>query len=234
MKIAICDDHKIVADELIKLLKKYDELYEISYFEKPSLLYEFMKKDTVDLVFMDLEYEDNSEDGILWVKRINKEIPNIIFIILTAYEERYKEGYEVRAFRFMTKPIIEQELYDYMEAVKNELSLTTSIEIKRRGISYNVSVTDICYISAQAGGSEMWTRKDMFPSDESLLRWEEKLPMDVFFRCHSKYLVNMHYIESYEKQKILLISGEKIPVSRRRWREFQVAYMKYDTHSICN
>lgn len=229
MRIAICDDYKIVADELIELLMKYDKSYEVSYFEKPSLLYEYMKEATVDLVFMDLEYEDESEDGIYWTKKINKEFTRVIFIILTAYEERYKEGYEARAFRFMTKPICESEFLDYMEAVKDVLNLGDTIEVKRRGISYSVPVVDICYISAQAGGSEIWTRKDMFSSDESLLRLEEKVPMNIFFRCHSKYLVNMQYIKNCENHRIYLLSGEKIPVSRRRWKEFQIAYMKYDT-----
>lgn len=230
MKIAICDDHKIVADELINMLNKFDNSYDVIYFEKPSLLFEYLKNTTVDLVFMDLKFEDTNEDGIAWLKIINKKLPNTIFIILTAYEERYKEGYEVKAFRFMTKPINERELFNYMNAVKDELQHTASIDIKRRGILYHVPIMDIYYISAQAGGSELWMKNDMFLSDESLLRWEEKLPMNIFFRCHSKYLVNMQYIKTFENQKLVLTSGEKIPIARRRWKDFQIAYMKFDTH----
>lgn len=229
MKIAICDDHSIVSDELSKMIKTYNDAFEVSCFERPSTLYENMKKEKPNVLFMDLNFFDYEEDGIDWLKKINKEFNDILVIILTAYEERFKEGYEVRAFRFMTKPIEKKELYDYLQACEDELDFTTTIEIKRRGTEYSIPISDICYIAAQCGGSEMWTKNDMFPSEESLLRWEEKLPEKLFFRCHNKYLINFLYIESYDKQNLLLINGEKIPVARRRFTEFQKKYMSFDT-----
>ncbi len=229
MKIAICDDNKIIVEQLFELIKKHDEKSQINCFFKPSQLFDYMQTDTVDLIFMDLEFCEENEDGIKWLKEIKKIFKNTIVIILTAYEERYKEGYEVRAFRFMTKPINENELFGYLVACENELKMSGSILVARRGITYSINMYDICYISAQAGGSEIWTRKDMFLSEESLLRWESNLPMENFFRCHSKYIVNLYHVKKIENQKLTLLNGEIIPVSRRKWKEFQIAYMKYDT-----
>lgn len=229
MKIAICEDHKIVADELTRLIKKYDHSQEIMYFNKPSALFQYMDTSFFDLIFMDLNFESEEEDGIKWLRTINKVHPHTMVIILTAYEERYKEGFEVRAFRFMSKPIIEQELIKYLEAVNTELSQAKSIMIKRKGIEHNLPIHDICYISAQVGGTELWTKKDMFPSEESLLHWANILPANCFFRCHNKYLVNLQHVKNYHQQEILLSTGEKIPISRRRWRDFQKAFMQYDT-----
>ena len=39
----------------------------------------------------------------------------------------------------------------------------------------------------------------------------------------------MAHVVSFSNQIITLANGEKIPVSRRRWKSFQLAYMKYDT-----
>ncbi len=233
MRIILCDDHEVMSRELGELIKKFDERYEQSneflYFSKPSLLFQYMEKENVDLVFMDLEFCDENEDGIMWLKKIKKQFPRTIVIILTAYENRYKEGFEARAFRFMTKPIEERELFAYIQVSMEELQLTESINMMRRGIEYNIKICDICYLSAQSGGSELWTRKDMFYCEESLLQWEQRLPQTIFFRCHSKYLVNMAHIISFENQILTLVDGERIPVSRRRWKEFQLAYMKFDT-----
>ncbi len=240
MKIVLCDDQKVVAENLYTLLNKFfkrgdkntkeiQDTYEFLFFEKPSLLYEYMQKNTVDLIFMDLEFLDKTEDGILWTKRIKKSFPKTVVIILTAYDERYKEGFEARAFRFMTKPIEEKELFRYLQNSMEELELGQSIKLLRRGIPHTVFIRDICYLSAQSGGSELWTVKDMFMCEESLLQWEEKLPDTVFFRCHSKYLVNLAHVMSFEQQVLLLDNGEKIPVSRRKWKAFQFAYMKFDT-----
>lgn len=233
MKIIVCDDQKNIFEELKELLKKFDNLYqensELLYFPKPSLVQEYLQSEPADIVFMDLEFCDASEDGILWLKRMKSGFSHTIFIILTAYENRYKEGFEARAFRFMTKPIEERELFDYLLVSMEELHLRESISIVRRGIPHNILIHDICYLTAQSGKSELWTKNDVFFCDESLLQWEQRLSPNMFFRCHSKYLVNLTHVVSFANQLITLANGEKIPVSRRKWKAFQLAYMKFDT-----
>ena len=233
MRIVLCDDQKIVSDELGQLINKFCEKNRIQseflYFEKPSIMFKYMETETVDIIFMDLEFCDEAEDGIEWLKRIKRYYPRVVVIILTAYENRYKEGYEVRAFRFMTKPIQEKELFEYLQVGIEELELTKSISLTRRGIPHNILIRDICYLSAQSGGSELWTRTDMYYCEESLLQWEQRLTTTTFFRCHSKYLVNLAHVTKFENQVLTLQNGEKIPVSRRKWKAFQLAYMKFDT-----
>lgn len=236
MRIAICDDEEIIAEEMSILIQRYnkqkDMENDIVYFTKPSQLYTYMEKAPVDIAFMDLEFKNGEEDGIVWSKKIRKKWPNVILIILTAYERRYKEGYEARAFRFMTKPIVEQELFDNLESGMEELSLTESVSVMRRGILHNIMIQDIYYLAAQSGGSELWTRTDMYCCEESLLQWENRLPAGMFFRCHHKYVVNLMCVSKVEPQLLTLINGERIPVSRRKWRDFQIAYMKWDTRHI--
>lgn len=233
MKIALCDDQKNIFEQLHELIQIFDTENHIQndliYFDKPSILYQFMQQTTVDIIFTDLDFCDKSEDGILWAKKIKKQFPTTIIIILTAYENRYKEGFEARVFRFMTKPIDKKELFDYLSVSMEELQLTDSISLVRRGIPHNILLRDICYFSAQSGGSELWTRTDVYYCEESLLQWEKRMPTTLFFRCHSKYLVNLSHVTSFDKQILILDNGEKIPVSRRRWKPFQLAYMKYDT-----
>ncbi|MBO5166286.1 MAG: response regulator transcription factor [Lachnospiraceae bacterium] len=233
MKIILCDDEKIIFEQMNILLEKFSIENHIKndflYFAKPSELFDYMQTNEADIIFMDLEFGDGAEDGIRWIKNIKKHFPRTVVIILTAYEKRYKEGYEARAFRFMTKPIREDELFAYLHVSMEELQFTKSISLMRRGIPHDILIRDICYLSAQSGGSELWTRTDVYYCEESLLQWEHRLPMDSFFRCHSKYLVNMAHIIKCERQILTLVNGEKIPVSRRRWKAFQLAYMKFDT-----
>lgn len=233
MKIVLCDDHETISEQLNRLIQKYDDEHQMQndfrYFSKPSLLFQYMQEEPVDLIFMDLDFGDASEDGIVWSKKIKAAFPRTVLIILTAYENRYKEGYEARAFRFMTKPVEEKELFEYLNVSIEELDLTESISLTRRGIPHKILLRDICYFSAQSGGSELWTRTDMYCCEESLLEWERRLPATVFFRCHSKYLVNLTHVAKFESQSLTLSGGERIPISRRKWKAFQLAYMKYDT-----
>lgn len=233
MKIALCDDHEAVFEQLSQLIRKFDDQNQMKndflYFSKPSLLFQYMQQETPDLIFMDLDFCDTAEDGILWSKKIKQHFPRTILIILTAYENRYKEGYEARAFRFMTKPIEEKELFAYLTISLEELDLTKSISLTRRGIPHKILLRDICYFCAQSGGSELWTKADMYCCEESLLEWERRLPMTLFFRCHSKYLVNLAHVTGFKSQCLTLSNGRRIPISRRKWKAFQLAYMKFDT-----
>lgn len=238
MKIALCDDQKAVAEELQGKIHSFFEKNHIKgefiYFERPSELFAYMQEEIVDIIFMDLEFQNKAEDGILWSKKIKQMFPEVLVIILTAYENRYKEGYEAKAFRFMTKPVEEKELSEYLRVGMEELWFTESISLTKRGIPYSVRIRDIYYISVQSGGSEVWTKMEMFCREESLLQWEQRLPSALFFRCHSKYLVNLSQVTKFEHQMVTLVNGEKIPVSRRRWKDFQLAYMRYDTKEYKN
>lgn len=232
MYIAFCDDHEAVINQLNQLITEFDKETHtkntLVSFSTPSELYAHMQTNKVDIIFMDLEFSDTTEDGIEWSKKIAKQFPHTIIIILTAYESRYKEGFVARAFRFMTKPIQKKELFENLYACLEELQLSQSVSLLQYGAPYEILLKDIFYISAQSGGSELWTRSHIFVSEKSLLQWEEELPSTTFFRCHKKYLVNLLQIEKFENRILTLINGEKIPISRRKWREFQIAYMKFD------
>ena len=151
MKIALCDDEKLIFDQLERLLKKFTRENNIEtdflYFAKPSELFSYMQGNEVDLIFMDLEYGNETEDGIGWTKRIKEHFPHTITIILTAYEKRYKEGYEARAFRFMTKPICEEELFAYLHVSLKELRLTESISLTRRGIPHHILIKNLLKVA---------------------------------------------------------------------------------------
>lgn len=232
MRIAFCDDQKTIIEELDQLVRKFNYQNQLKdnliSFSTPLALYSYMQTEKVDLIFMDLEFQNTSEDGIEWSKKILKQFPKTIIIILTAYESRYKDGYVARVFRFMTKPIEEKELFENLRACRQELQLTRTISLSKRGIVHEISLEDILYFSAQSGGTELWTCSDMFCCEESLLQWEMQLPENIFFRCHKKYLVNLTHIKEFNNDYCILINGEKLPISRRKWKGFQIAYMKCD------
>ena len=48
-----------------------------------------------------------------------------------------------------------------------------------------------------------------------------------FYRIHRSYLVNMKYIERYDKAFVTLTGGDSIPIARREYDGFLRAYMEY-------
>lgn len=232
IQIAICDDKKSTTGDLEELLLSYKEEKSLEmcvlYFSMPSALYQYMKENTVDIIFMDLDFGFEKEDGILWSTRIHQDFPQTLVLILTAYEDRYKEGYIAKVFRFMTKPFSKEELYRNLNDCLDELNLYKTVILFRRGKTHKIPIQDILYFSASTNGSTLKTIETSYFLEESLLQWEGKTSPNIFFRCHKKYLVNLHAIEQVKDHSILLTNGEKLPVSRRKWTALKSAYMKYD------
>lgn len=230
--IAICDDKKTTTDNLEELLLSYSKEkgldVEILYFTTPSALYEHMNQETVDIIFMDLNFGTEEEDGILWATKIHRHFPQALVLILTAHEYRYKEGYIAKAFRFMTKPFSHDELYENLNACLEELNLYKTILLFRHGNTHKIPTQDVLYFAAHSGGSELKTLHSSYFCEESLLQWEEKTAPNIFFRCHKKYLVNLNAVEQLKNHTILLRNGEILPVSRRKWTLLKSAFIKFD------
>ena len=56
---------------------------------------------------------------------------------------------------------------------------------------------------------------------------EEALRGRNFFRCHKSYLVNLKYVDVYNRQEVSLAGGEKISIARRRYEDFCQAVLNY-------
>ena len=53
-----------------------------------------------------------------------------------------------------------------------------------------------------------------------------------FYRIHRSYLVNMKYVERYDRTSVTLKGGDNIPISRREYDGFLKAYMEYSRRRI--
>ena len=55
---------------------------------------------------------------------------------------------------------------------------------------------------------------------------ESMLP-DTFFRCHRSYIVNFDHVKHYQKETVWLDNESIVPLSRRRYQAFGLAFMYY-------
>ena len=62
--------------------------------------------------------------------------------------------------------------------------------------------------------------EDVFTYYERIGELEDKLGGKGFFRCHKSYLVNLKYVDGYNRQEAVLENGEKIVIAKRRYDKF--------------
>lgn len=216
LKCIAIDDEPLALEIMKKYIGEFSELQLLRTFEDAVSGAEFLAKNHVDLLFIDINMPDIS--GVDLVRSlVNK--PIIIFT--TAYKNFAFEGFELEAIDYLLKPInikrfggavnkaleyakyknSENETDDECIYVHSEYRL---IKIPLKDIEYIESMQD--YIKIYQSGIEKPTLTLM--SMKSVL---EKLPPDQFIRIHRSYAVALKKIKSIHNRKVKLNIAE-LPV----------------------
>ena len=231
LRVGVCDDEKVIYSEMNKYITFYSEQRRIAvktkYYQSGIELIE--NKDIADLDILFLDIDMPELDGIETAYQLNKFMKNCKIVMLTSKTERFKEAFKIGAFRFVTKPIEQQEVFDAIDDVRDRMIGNKELTLFRDGKNYIIQQKDILYVMMDKTSAYIFTEKHDFRSNEPLSWWEQELDERLFVRCHKGYIVNLSKIEELEKNMIRLVGGEKIPVARRRKEELELRFMKYDT-----
>ncbi len=227
MRIAVCDDDKIIRNITVRLLQEYSKQKSIDFdiitFASGEDLLAYSGE--LHIILMDIEMDQI--DGIITTRQLHHRNPDILVILVTSHVRRFKDGYKVNAYRFMTKPIHRDEFTEYMNDAVAEVLGRRIITLRKEGVDVTINIKSILYVSAQQGYTEVWTAKNTYRSDNSLITWEEQLDPKLFFRCHKKHLVNISQIEDLS-DRIKLKNGDVIEVSRRKYAQLREVFMNYN------
>lgn len=222
--IAVCDDQMEAAQALAEMIYKglgdSKKRYEVKiYLSGEKLLAEL---NTVDIVFLDINMP--GMDGIAVGKEIVKRKPVCRIIVASAAEGRFKEAFQIRAVRFVSKPLDLGEVEEALAAVIETESDRLKVYFKRN--AYFIGQQEIYYVKAVNGESDCITNSQRFRNKYSLNRLEEMLSRELFFRVNKRYIVNLAFVEEYHENTIK-IGREYIVVSRRKRKEFERRYVEF-------
>lgn len=230
IKVGICDDEKSVHEEVTRLIHNYciknNISIELVYFETAQKL---IDSDIVlDLLLLDIEMD--KLDGIEAAYKLRNRGMDYKIVMLSAREDRYREAFRIGAFRFVPKPIDQDEFFKAIDDVFEHMIGLERVSVFRDNIPFNIMQKDIVYIEANRSSTLIYTHTMDYRSEESLNSWMKLLDNRIFFRCHKSYIVNMGKIENIEKDIVLLVTGDKVKISRRLKTPLINAYMEYDTN----
>jgi len=193
-----------------------------------------------DLLLLDINFPDGTGFDIL--EKIKYNDLKVIFI--TAFEEYALKAIKVSASDFLLKPIKPKDLIHSVNKIKNNFLIENQqlqIDALLDNIKNNnkekkivlktserlkvVKIKEI--VRAESDGSYAvfyLTDKSKIIVSKPLKEYDDILFDFGFLRVHKSYLVNIEYIDSYEKSGggyLKLIDGNKIPVSVRK-KEFVI------------
>ena len=108
MKILLVEDDLILAEEIVRLCRKWG--FEAEYLEEFQAVDREYTKRQADLILMDINLP--FYDGFYWAKEIRKLSPGAHpFPFQQGSEQRQSYGYGVRGRRFMWKNLLTENCF---------------------------------------------------------------------------------------------------------------------------
>lgn len=227
--IGLCDDEAYVHKQIQGYLNCYSKKYNLTITLQSFYSGKELINQMPDLNLLLLDIDMPNLDGIETARILNDREIDYKIVLLTSKRERFKDGYKIGAFRFVTKPIDEIELFEAINNVYKRILGIDQVEVFLKGQKHLIEQKDIVYILADKAQTIIFTKLYEFRSELSLIKWQNILEPRLFVKTHRSYLVNLAQIDTLENEMIVLRSSEKIPISRRQKSVFLNAFMEYDT-----
>jgi len=238
----IIDDEKDSIDTLKWKLENYcPDVSVISSFEKPADGVSYLKKNPVDLLFLDIEMPMLTGFDVL--EELGRDISfDIIFI--TAYDNFGIQAVKFSALDYLLKPVQNKEL---KEAIDKHLKksqqkipseqidlLLNNVQAERKGKRGRIALAskesiefvdpnDIIVCEANSNYTNIYLvegRKRVI--SKTLKDFEEMLLQFDFFRPHNSHLINLGRVKEFIRGDggyLVMENKMKIPVSKNRKEE---------------
>ena len=229
MQIAICDDEAYMTDLLTTTVSKYFARQNIntsvSCFSSGTAL--LASDINFRIIFLDVQMKHL--DGFETAQILRQRGFNHFLIFITIMREDVFRAFEVNAFDYLVKPLLESDFNRTMDRLLRSIRQQPNDQLfikSKKGRSI-IPFENIIYC-------EIINRKIyLHLKDSSVIDYYDKIGNlekkldNRFFQCHRSYLINLQYLRSYQGGAAFLTNGETIPVSRLRSNELSSAVLQY-------
>lgn len=233
LKIAVCDDEKIIAGQiegmLLTLCGRKGIVVDIEvFYDGITLEHSILTGTRYDLLYLDIQMKD--ENGITAAGNIRKCDENMLIIFVSGYDRYLMDLFRLDVFAFIRKPVDSSCFSEtFMEAYRKICSKKFYFTFRYKSEEFKIPCSEILYFESAGrqikvnlcnGNTEIFNGK-LSEVEEKLS--EGKVP---FLRIHQSYLVNYHLIKSRTKSQVTLVNGTKLTISEDRQKNFSREYAK--------
>ena len=225
IKTIIVDDEPLALDVLETYVEQIPDLELVKRCNNALEANEFLSKNEVDLMFLDIEMPKLG--GLEFLKILN-DPPYII--ITTAYPNYAVEGFELNVLDYMLKPISLERFMKSVNKVRQKMDSASKpnpvqqennsedyIFVKSDKKFIRIHYSDILYIEGLKDYVIIKTRESRVIALQTMKSLEKKLPADTFIRVHRSYIININFIDAVVGNTVEMTEDGKlkmIPVGK--------------------
>ena len=216
MITCIAVEDEPMALEVIELYcTKIDQVDLKAVFREPVKAIEYLGREKIDLVFLDINMPDLS--GMQFVQTLS---PKPMVIFTTAYSHYAAESYNLNAVDYLLKPISFERFLTAVNKAAAALSARTgtaesdadqSILIKSGPQTYQVNLKDIFYLEKDGNYVRIHMKNRDILIRENMSDVFDMVPAAGFIRIHKSFVVAIKHIEMIEVHQIT-VNQKKLPI----------------------
>ena len=233
--IAICDDERRIGAELervvMDILDKINISCEIDvYFTGEDLCLKMENGAHYNLIFLDIEFAQNSINGVE-VGRLIREAHdnNMVSIVYISWEMKYSmQLFDIRPLNFLLKPLdyakVEQVVRTYL---KLSGLCSGDFTYKVGHNVYKVQLRDIVYLQSDKRKLILHLADGSKEEFYGILKdvYQEQLQRYDFLFIHASYVVNYDYIAAVKYNELILTNKKTpLPISQQKRKKVREAY----------
>ena len=204
----IIDDEPLAINVIKNHIKEIDNINVIDTFNSAIDALNFMKSNTVDLLFLDINMP--LLDGLDFIKSLDKK-PMIV--ITTAYSEYAIKTYELEVLDYLMKPISFPRFLKAVNRAFKELNsnLTSNLKVAKRAHIFikvdkkkmqKIYLDEILIIESLRDYLKITTISNKYIIHSTLSSFTEKLPSNNFIRIHRSFTIAIDKIEAVQGNSV--------------------------------
>lgn len=234
LNIAICDDDegdcKVLSSYIHNACTGLGLKAQTTVFSHGEDLIETHRMRPYDIIFMDI-YTDRIND----VNALHNAAQDAChkhpcqFVFTSASEEYALMAFSLNAAHYLLKPLTMNSVREAMERCLSRLPQKSSkmLKLKTMQGTVPISIDSIEYIEVLNHICTIYTEKDSQQTYMSLTALFELLDSAYFLRVQRSYVVNMHFIDSFFFDSVVLRNGKRITLSRSNRAELKKQYRQF-------
>ena len=213
IKCIVVEDEPAAKEILQRNISQCQELQWCGSFEDPFSAQAFLDKNTVDLMFLDINLPGMS--GVSFLRTLVK--PPLV-IITTAYSQYAVDGFDLEVVDFLLKPFSFERFYKSVNKAKERLipksvnGLSRKITVKADKRIYQIDLDELLFVESCGDYTTVCCTDKKLVAHETLKSWEEKLKDYSFQKIHRSIIINLQKIDHIEGN-MAIIGKHKLVVS---------------------
>lgn len=235
LRILIVEDNSLIAYDIKEKAESMGHSI-VGTAATAEMAIDLIDKHEIDLAILDINLK-GEKDGVEVAKVLEEK--GTPFIYLTGYYDQatLDKVKHTRFSAFITKPYSEVDLKLNIELAyykRKTLAGGENPEKRKDFVLYTenkmnkrIFYKDIYYVKADDNYSVFYTDERKILVRIPLKNLETELEDPRFFRTHRSYIVNMDKIKSFSNNAVIVNTGDNLPISNSRRKEFKMHLKQY-------